>query len=51
MKDFVLGELISTMYNEFLEEYGDGVLAAAATVACINELISESSHPSREEAA
>ncbi len=35
-----LGELISTMYEEFLDMYGDKELAAVATAAVINDLLS-----------
>jgi hypothetical protein len=35
-----LGELISTIYEEFLATYGDEELASVATAAVINDLLS-----------
>lgn len=35
-----LGELISTIYEEFLAQYGDEELASVATAAVINDLLS-----------
>ena len=37
-----LGELISTIYEEFLAQYGDEELASVATAAVINDLLSAS---------
>lgn len=34
-----LGDLISTIYQEFLAQYGDEELASIATAAVINDLI------------
>jgi hypothetical protein len=34
-----LGELISTVYEEFLARYGDEELASVATAAVINDLL------------
>lgn len=35
-----LGDLISTIYEEFLSQYGDEELASVATAAVINDLLS-----------
>ena len=35
-----LGELISTLYDEFFAQYGDEELASVATAAVINDLLS-----------
>jgi hypothetical protein len=35
-----LGELISTLYDEFLTQYGDEELASVATAAVINDFLS-----------
>ena len=35
-----LGELISTLYDRFMEMYGDEELASVATAAVINDLLS-----------
>jgi hypothetical protein len=37
-----LGELISTIYEQFLAQYGDEELASVATAAVINDLLSVS---------
>jgi hypothetical protein len=37
-----LGELISTIYEQFLAQYGDEELASVATAAVINDLLSAS---------
>ena len=42
-----LGELISALYEEYMELYGDEDLASVATAATINELIGEASTASR----
>jgi hypothetical protein len=34
-----IGELISTLYDNFLELYGDEELASVATAAVINDLL------------
>ena len=34
-----IGELISTLYDNFLELYGDEGLASVATAAVINDLL------------
>ena len=36
-----IGELISTFYQHFIEQYGDEELASAATAAVINDLLSD----------
>ncbi len=36
-----LGELISMLYREFMEAYGDAELASVATAAAINDLLSD----------
>ncbi|MDP2314151.1 MAG: hypothetical protein Q8P41_14710 [Pseudomonadota bacterium] len=48
-----LGELISTIYEEFLAQYGDEELASVATAAVINDLLTTSGprRAEREEAA
>jgi len=43
-----IGDLISTIYEEFLTQYGDKELAAVATAAVINDLLS--SPPDRSSA-
>lgn len=45
-----LGELITTLYAHFLEEYGDEDLASVATAAVVNDLLSRPP-PAREQAA
>lgn len=35
-----LGELISTLYDRFMEMYGDEELASVATAAVINDMLS-----------
>ena len=45
-KHTTLGELISMLYDEYMEIYGDEDLAAVATAATINDLIGEG-HASR----
>ncbi len=46
-----LGELISTIYEEFLALYGDAELASVATAAVINDLLSASPNARKDEAA
>ncbi len=46
-----LGELISTIYEEFLAQYGDEELASVATAAVINDVLSRSPNAQRGEAA
>ncbi|MES2638897.1 MAG: hypothetical protein V4850_05425 [Myxococcota bacterium] len=47
-----LGELISTIYEELLAQYGDEELASVATAAVINDLLTASPRRAeREEAA
>ncbi|MDP2308378.1 MAG: hypothetical protein Q8P18_20335 [Pseudomonadota bacterium] len=47
-----LGELISTIYEEFLAQYGDEELASVATAAVINDLLTSGPRRAeREEAA
>jgi hypothetical protein len=45
-----LGDLISTLYEHFLAEYGDPELASVATAAVINDLLTRH-QPVKEEAA
>ncbi len=42
-----LGELISVLYDEYMEIYGDEDLASVATAATINDLIGEAHVASR----
>lgn len=37
-----LGELIATIYEEFLAQFGDEELASVATAALINDMLSTS---------
>ena len=50
-----LGDLISAVYEEYLEVYGDEDVASVAAAATINEMLLEAStsrgHPEQEEAA
>ena len=46
-----LGDLITILYEEFLAAYGDEDLAAVATAASINEMLTQASEELREEAA
>jgi len=51
-----LGDLIATVYDEFVALYGDEELASVATAALINDMLSdtrveETSPPSAEHAA
>lgn len=46
-----LGELISTMYEEFMDIYGDEELASVAVAAVINDLLSSEVEPERQELA
>ena len=43
-----LGELISTIYEEFLALYGDEELASVATAAVINDLLSSTQDAQKE---
>jgi hypothetical protein len=45
-----LGDLISTLYEQFLAKYGDAELASVATAAVVNDLLSRP-RPVKEEAA
>ena len=45
-----LGDLISTLYAQFLAQYGDEELASVATAAVVNDLLSRPG-PAKEEAA
>lgn len=40
-----LGELISTLYEEFLAMYGDEELASVAAAAVINDLLADAGRP------
>lgn len=46
-----LGELISTIYEEFLAQYGDEELASVATAAVINDLLSASGRRAEQDEA
>ena len=46
-----LGDLIAFVYNEFMEMYGDEELAAVATAAVINDMLSGEDTAELEEAA
>jgi hypothetical protein len=46
-----LGDLIHVLYEEFLAAYGDEDLAAVATAASINEMLTQAPVELREEAA
>ena len=50
MTQTTIGELINTVYESFMELYGDEELASVATAAVINDLLS-SPVESRMEAA
>jgi hypothetical protein len=41
MTDTTLGDLIATMYEEFLALYGDRELASLATATLINDMLSD----------
>ncbi len=43
-----LGNLISTLYVEFLEAFGDADLAAVATAVAVNERLAELEHGADE---
>ena len=45
-----LGDLLSTLYEQFLAEYGDPDLASVATAAVVNDLLTRPG-PAKEEAA
>lgn len=45
-----LGDIISTLYAQFLAQYGDEELASVATAAVVNDLLSKPKQ-GREEAA
>ena len=42
-----LGDLITTLYEEYMEIYGDEDLASVATAATINDLLAEAAVASR----
>lgn len=46
-----LGELISTMYEEFLDMYGDEELASVAAAAVINDLLASADEAEESSAA
>jgi hypothetical protein len=46
-----LGELITTLYDEFLAVYGDEELASVAVAATINDLLLDASTASRSDPA
>lgn len=50
--DTTLGELISTIYEEFLAMYGDEELASVAAAAVINDMLAAAGpHQAHDEAA
>lgn len=51
MTHTTLGELITVLYDEFLELYGDEELAAVAVSATLNDLLASRSAPEAEVAA
>jgi hypothetical protein len=51
MTHTTIGELINTLYENFLREYGDSELASIATAAVINDLLTEPRAELFEEAA
>ncbi len=46
-----IGDLISSLYQSFLEVYGDAELASVATAAVINDLLTTPERQLQEEAA
>ncbi len=40
-----LGEIIATLYQEYLEFYGDEDIASVATAASVNQLLMDSVEP------
>lgn len=46
-----LGELISTLYDEFLARYGDEELASVAAAAVINDLLADAGRPAVQDEA
>jgi len=48
--DLTLGEVISSLYEAYLESYQDEDLASVATAATINDLLAEAAEPERVEA-
>lgn len=46
-----IGELISTIYESFMEMYGDAELASVATAAVINDLLNRPLRAQKDEAA
>ena len=51
MTQTTIGELINTVYESFLEMYGDEELASVATAAVINDLLTAPRAELFEEAA
>lgn len=51
MTQSTIGELITTLYENFLGEYGDAELASVATAAVINDLLTAPVNQRFEEAA
>ena len=43
--DVHLGDVISTLYREYLTLYGDEELAAVATAAAVNDILAEWAQP------
>ena len=51
MTQTTIGELINTVYESFMELYGDEELASIATAAVVNDLLSTPIARQLEEAA
>jgi len=51
MNQTTIGDLISTLFESFMEMYGDEELASVATVAVINDLLTTPEKSFFEEAA
>lgn len=51
MTQSTVGELINTIFESFMEMYGDEELASVATAAVINDLLSKPQSTQMEQAA
>ena len=51
MNQTTIGELINTVYESFMEMYGDEELASVATAAVINDLLTAPRESAYREAA
>lgn len=51
MTQTTIGELINTIYESFMEQYGDAELASVATAAVINDLLTAQGNGRMEAAA